>query len=83
MVWSRLSLDLEPYLTERAAPGGTVMTFYHRQVAERGAGAFRESVRAQLATSSEAGGLLLQASRPGAKSDMERQQPASVSGTTV
>jgi WD40 repeat protein len=35
VVWSRLSLDLEPYLTERAAPGGTVITFYHRQLAER------------------------------------------------
>ena len=23
VVWSRLSLDLEPYLSERAAPGGT------------------------------------------------------------
>jgi tetratricopeptide (TPR) repeat protein len=35
VVWSRLSLDLEPYLTERAAPGGTVIAFYHRQLAER------------------------------------------------
>jgi hypothetical protein len=34
VVWSRLSLDLEPYLTERAAPGGTVIAFYHRQLAE-------------------------------------------------
>jgi WD40 repeat protein len=35
VVWSRLSLDLEPYLTERAAPSGTVIAFYHRQLAER------------------------------------------------
>ena len=35
VVWSRLSLDLEPYLAERAAPGGTVLAFYHRQLAER------------------------------------------------
>jgi WD40 repeat protein len=35
VVWSRLSLDLEPYLTERAAPGGTVIGFYHRQLGER------------------------------------------------
>jgi hypothetical protein len=34
VVWSRLSLDLEPYLSERTAPGGTVITFYHRQLAE-------------------------------------------------
>ena len=34
VVWSRLSLDLEPYLSERAAPGGTVISFYHRQLAE-------------------------------------------------
>ncbi len=33
-IWSRLRFDLAPYLTERAAPGGTVITFYHRQVAE-------------------------------------------------
>jgi energy-coupling factor transporter ATP-binding protein EcfA2 len=35
VVWSRLLMDLEPYFTERAAPGGNVMTFYHRQLAER------------------------------------------------
>jgi WD40 repeat protein len=40
VVWSRLSLDLEPYLTERSAPGGTVIAFYHRQLAERVAGRF-------------------------------------------
>jgi len=33
-LWSRLRSDLAPYLTERAAPGGSVVTFYHRQVAE-------------------------------------------------
>jgi WD40 repeat protein len=37
IVWSRLFLDLEPYLNERAAPGGNVMAFYHRQVAESAA----------------------------------------------
>ena len=37
IVWSRLFLDLEPYLNERAAPGGNVMAFYHRQVAEQAA----------------------------------------------
>jgi WD40 repeat protein len=34
VVWSRLSLDLEPYLTERVAPGGTVIAFFHRRIAE-------------------------------------------------
>lgn len=34
VIWSRLRLDLSPYLAEHAAPGGTVLTFYHRQVAE-------------------------------------------------
>ncbi|MCA8988926.1 MAG: DUF4062 domain-containing protein, partial [Planctomycetaceae bacterium] len=33
-IWSRLRSDLAPYLTERAAPGSNVLTFYHRQVAE-------------------------------------------------
>lgn len=35
VVWSRFFLDLGPYLAEHTAPGGTVVTFYHRQVAER------------------------------------------------
>ena len=34
IVWSRLYLDLEPYLTERAAPGGTTVAFYHRTIEE-------------------------------------------------
>jgi WD40 repeat protein len=37
VVWSRLSLDLEPYLTERAVPGGTVVAFFHRQLGEMAA----------------------------------------------
>jgi NACHT domain- and WD repeat-containing protein len=35
IVWSRLSLDLEPYLTEREVPGGPVTSFYHSQLAAR------------------------------------------------
>ena len=37
VVWSKLSLDLTAYLTERAVPGGTVVAFYHRQLAARAA----------------------------------------------
>ncbi len=37
IVWSRLYLDIEPYLKERFAPGGNVMAFYHLQVSERAA----------------------------------------------
>ena len=48
VVWSRLSLDLEPYLTERAAPGGTVLAFYHRQLADR-AGVELQARHADLA----------------------------------
>jgi WD40 repeat protein len=40
VVWSRLSLDLEPYLVERIVPGGAVVNFYHRQLAERVAARF-------------------------------------------
>src|ERR1035438_2279621 len=40
VVWSRLSLDLEPYLMERAAPGGNAIAFYHRQLGERVTGRF-------------------------------------------
>jgi hypothetical protein len=34
VVWSRLYFDVEPYLTERAADGASLLTFYHRQLAE-------------------------------------------------
>jgi WD40 repeat protein len=34
IVWSRLYFDLEPYLAERVVPGGTVVSFYHRQFSE-------------------------------------------------
>jgi len=40
VVWSRLFLDLEPYLAERSAPGGTLTSFYHRQLAEQAAARF-------------------------------------------
>lgn len=33
-IWSRLRSDLAPFLTERSAPGGSVIAFYHRQIAE-------------------------------------------------
>jgi tetratricopeptide (TPR) repeat protein len=32
-LWSRLRFDLDPYLAQQAAPGATVVQFYHRQVA--------------------------------------------------
>ncbi|MEK6258881.1 MAG: AAA family ATPase [Planctomycetota bacterium] len=31
-IWSRLRSDLAPYLAERSAPGGNVLTLYHRQI---------------------------------------------------
>ena len=34
IIWSRLHLDLEPYLTERAVPGGITISFFHRQLLE-------------------------------------------------
>jgi WD40 repeat protein len=40
IVWSRLFLDLEPYLAERSVPGGTVASFYHRQLAEQATARF-------------------------------------------
>ena len=33
-LWSRIRFDVAAYLTERAATGANVLTFYHRQVAE-------------------------------------------------
>jgi hypothetical protein len=32
VLWSRLSLDLEPYLSERESEGSTLLTFYHREL---------------------------------------------------
>jgi len=32
VLWSRLSLDLEPYLSERTSEGTTLLTFYHREL---------------------------------------------------
>ena len=34
VVWSRLFLDLEPFLTERDADGVPIITFFHRQFVE-------------------------------------------------
>jgi len=34
VVWSRFSLDLEPYLTEKDATGFSIISFYHRKFAE-------------------------------------------------
>ena len=34
VIWSRLYFDLKPYLTERAADGASLMTFYHPQLRE-------------------------------------------------
>ena len=34
VVWSRLLLDLEPYLVERSADGTTTIDFYHQQLRE-------------------------------------------------
>jgi WD40 repeat protein len=34
VVWSRLFLDLEPYLAEKDATGFPIISFYHRQFAE-------------------------------------------------
>ncbi len=54
VVWSRLYFDLEPYLSERAADGTSLMTFYHRQLREVAeeeylAGDARHERHAQLA----------------------------------
>lgn len=34
VIWSRLYMDLEPYLTERSSDGTTLYVFYHRQLIE-------------------------------------------------
>jgi len=34
VLWSRLSLDLAPYLAERESEGAALMTFYHRELGD-------------------------------------------------
>jgi hypothetical protein len=34
VLWSRLSFDLEPYLTEKRAEGGNLLSFYHRELGD-------------------------------------------------
>jgi len=34
VLWSRLSFDLEPYLTERRAEGGNLLSFFHREIGD-------------------------------------------------
>lgn len=48
IVWSRFYLDIEPYLMELAVPGGTVATFYHRQLPERIAARFLAGDQARV-----------------------------------
>ncbi|MBI3272396.1 MAG: DUF4062 domain-containing protein [Planctomycetes bacterium] len=42
-VWSRLFLDLEPYLMERRGDGAALLTFHHRQLGEAAAEEFLPS----------------------------------------
>jgi Domain of unknown function (DUF4062)/AAA ATPase domain len=34
IIWSRLRLDLQPYLSERSVDGSTLLAFYHRELHE-------------------------------------------------
>jgi WD40 repeat protein len=40
VLWSRLSFDLAPYLTERLVDGSPLLTFYHRELGEASQAAF-------------------------------------------
>ncbi len=42
VLWSRLSFDLAPYLTERMVDGSPLMTFYHRELGDVSKEAFLE-----------------------------------------
>lgn len=46
VIWSRIRSDLSAYLSQRGVPGGSVVSFFHRQVQER--------VRSKYALVSEA-----------------------------
>lgn len=40
VLWSRLSLDLQPYLAERLGEGASLLDFYHRELADAAAEAY-------------------------------------------
>ena len=48
IVWSRLFFDLESNLCEISVPGGTVVSFYHRQLAEQVAARFLAGENSRL-----------------------------------
>lgn len=48
VLWSRLSFDLAPYLTERVAEGGNLLTFFHRELGDASAAAFHADGRGRL-----------------------------------
>ena len=61
VIWARLFLDLEPYLSFRKADGAELMTFYHRQVTEVAQEAYLQKERyAGLAAYFESKPLYLQ-----------------------
>lgn len=45
VLWSRLSFDLEPYLSERTSEGSTLLTFYHRELGDVSREVFLENGR--------------------------------------
>jgi hypothetical protein len=47
VLWSRLFADLRPYLSERAAEGGTLIAFYHRELEEVSRLAYLRGAQAQ------------------------------------
>ena len=47
VLWSRLSFDLEPYLTERMVDGNTLLTFYHRELGDVAANIFCQGEQAR------------------------------------
>lgn len=60
VVWSRLYLDLEPYLTERSVAGVPVLCFFHRQFWEEARKGFVEKEERGLSLHQGLGKLFLE-----------------------
>ncbi|NWG14677.1 MAG: DUF4062 domain-containing protein [Acidobacteria bacterium] len=64
IIWARLYLDLAPYLTVRASPGGTVIRFFHRQFQALAAERYRRHTRMSSGAHAELAAMLETMRRP-------------------
>ena len=82
-IWSRLRFDLASYLTERAATGANVLTFYHRQVAEWVHAHFAKAPDQRWQPHPLLADYFRDLADPDKKPELERREPAAISPSGV